>query len=374
MYRYEKRKSKAKSVIGIILLMIAVSAISIYLYDMYININIKNESINNVDAGGAVRLSAEDNKSSEISNTLEDTTKCVVGISKIKNKGDSILDMHATENLSLGTGIIISDTGYIVTNWHLAGNKYSSCYVTLESGEVYSGNTVWADSNLDLAIVKINASGLNYLKLGDSENVKLGEKVYAIGNPIGIELQRTVTSGIISGLNRTIKLEEDGTSSYMEGLIQTDASINQGNSGGPLINEQGEVIGVNTVKIESAEGIGFAVPINIIKPIIESFTTKGEFEEAYLGIFAYDKEVVKYLESDLDFQNGIYVVKIMADGPVAKTNIRIGDIITKIDGNIINRMSELRSYIYTKAPGDKVTLTIMRNNKEYQIDVNLSKQ
>ena len=374
MYRYEKRKSKAKSVIGIILLMIAVSAISIYLYDMYININIKNESINNADAGGAVRLSAEDNKPSEISNTLEDTTKCVVGISKIKNKGDSILDMHATENLSLGTGIIISDTGYIVTNWHLAGNKYSSCYVTLESGEVYSGNTVWADSNLDLAIVKINASGLNYLKLGDSENVKLGEKVYAIGNPIGIELQRTVTSGIISGLNRTIKLEEDGTSSYMEGLIQTDASINQGNSGGPLINEQGEVIGVNTVKIESAEGIGFAVPINIIKPIIESFTTKGEFEEAYLGIFAYDKEVVKYLESDLDFQNGIYVVKIMADGPVAKTNIRIGDIITKIDGNIINRMSELRSYIYTKAPGDKVALTIMRNNKEYQIDVNLSKQ
>lgn len=374
MYRYEKRKSKAKSVIGIILLMIAVSAISIYLYDMYININIKNESINNADASGAVRLSAEDNKPSEISNTLEDTTKCVVGISKIKNKGDSILDMHATENLSLGTGIIISDTGYIVTNWHLAGNKYSSCYVTLESGEVYSGNTVWADSNLDLAIVKINASGLNYLKLGDSENVKLGEKVYAIGNPIGIELQRTVTSGIISGLNRTIKLEEDGTSSYMEGLIQTDASINQGNSGGPLINEQGEVIGVNTVKIESAEGIGFAVPINIIKPIIESFTTKGEFEEAYLGIFAYDKEVVKYLESDLDFQNGIYVVKIMADGPVAKTNIRIGDIITKIDGNIINRMSELRSYIYTKAPGDKVTLTIMRNNKEYQIDVNLSKQ
>ena len=374
MYRYEKRKSKAKSVIGIILLMIAVSAISIYLYDMYININIKNESINNADAGGAVRLSAEDNKPSEISNTLEDTTKCVVGISKIKNKGDSILDMHATENLSLGTGIIISDTGYIVTNWHLAGNKYSSCYVTLESGEVYSGNTVWADSNLDLAIVKINASGLNYLKLGDSENVKLGEKVYAIGNPIGIELQRTVTSGIISGLNRTIKLEEDETSSYMEGLIQTDASINQGNSGGPLINEQGEVIGVNTVKIESAEGIGFAVPINIIKPIIESFTTKGEFEEAYLGIFAYDKEVVKYLESDLDFQNGIYVVKKMPDGPVAKTNIRIGDIITKIDGNIINRMSELRSYIYTKAPGDKVALTIMRNNKEYQIDVNLSKQ
>lgn len=374
MYRYEKRKSKAKSVIGIILLMMVVSAISIYLYDMYININVKSEGKSNSNAGNAIRLSTVSDDSSEISNTLEDTTKCVVGISKIKNKGDSIFDMHATENLSLGTGTIISDNGYIVTNWHLAGNKYSSCYVTLENGEVYNGSTVWADSNLDLAIVKINETGLNYLKLGDSENVKLGERVYAIGNPIGIELQRTVTSGIISGLNRTIKLEEEETSSYMEGLIQTDASINQGNSGGPLINEQGEVIGVNSVKIESAEGIGFAVPINVIKPIIESFTTKGEFEEAYLGIFAYDKEVVKYLENDLDFNNGIYVVKIMADGPVAKTNIKIGDIITKIDGNTINRMSELRSYIYTKTPGDKVTLTIIRNSKEYQIDVNLSKQ
>lgn len=277
-------------------------------------------------------------------------------------------------NLSLGTGIIISDNGYIITNWHLAGNKYSSCYVTLEDGTVYNGSTVWADSSLDLAIVKISASGLNYLSLGDSDNIKIGQNVYAIGNPIGIEFQRTVTSGIISGVNRTIKIEEEDTSSYMEGLIQTDASINKGNSGGPLINSRGEVLGINTVKIESAEGIGFAVPINTIKPIIESFTTKGEFEEAYLGIFAYDKEAIKYLNNGVDFESGIYVVKIMADGPIKKANIKMGDIITKIDGNNVNRMSELRNYIYQKNPGDNIKVTLNRNGKEYNVDIILSKK
>ena len=374
MYRYEKRESKLKKILGTFLLIIVVSATSIFLYNMYLNINVKETVDGTKTEGSATRLSVEQVDNKDIANTLEDKSKCVVGISKIKNKGDSIFDENATENLSLGTGTIISDNGYIITNSHLAGNKYSSCYVTLDDGTVYNGNVVWSDEDLDLAIVKISANGLNYLELGDSDNLKLGENVYAIGNPIGIEFQRTVTSGIISGLNRTIKIEEESISSYMEGLIQTDASINKGNSGGPLINSNGEVIGINSVKIESAEGIGFAIPINVIKPVIESFMNTGEFNEAYLGIFAYDKEVIKYLNNNLEFDGGIYVVKIMKDGPVAKTNIKTGDIITKIDGNMVNRMSELRNYIYRKSPGDTVKLTINRNNKEYEIEVTLSKR
>lgn len=374
MYRYEKKESKFKRIIGTIALMIATSAISILLYNMYLKIDILKAPTIQPNDNSAVRLSIEEEEEKEDLNTLEDTTKCVVGISKIKNNGDNIFEKNATENLSLGTGIIVSDNGYIITNWHLAGNKYSSCYVTLENGNVYSGNTVWADENLDLAIVKISLNGLQYLSLGDSDNIKIGEKVYAIGNPIGVEFQRTVTSGIISGLNRTIKIEEEKNSNYMESLIQTDASINQGNSGGPLINTKGEVIGINSVKIESAEGIGFAIPINLIKPIIESFISTGKFEEAYLGIFAYDKEVVKYLKSDIDFDEGIYVVKISKDGPAAKTNIKMGDIITKIDGNSINKMSELRTYIYRKKPGDKITLTVNRQGKENNIDINLGEK
>ena len=374
MYRYEKRESKFKKVLSIIFLIIAVSATTIFLYNMYLNINIKSDVENINGAGTAIRLSTENEEEVDISYTLDNTTKCVVGISKLKNNGDSIFETNATKDLSLGTGTLISDNGYVITNWHLAGSKYSSCYVTLENGTVYNGNVVWADEDLDLAIVKINESGLNYIELGDSDNIKIGERVYAIGNPIGIEFQRTVTAGIISGLNRTIKIEDGNTSSYMEGLIQTDASINDGNSGGPLINNKGQIIGINSVKIEAAEGIGFAIPINVIKPVIESFVNTGEFNEAYLGIFAYDKEVLKYLKNNIEFDEGIYVVKIMQDGPVAKTNIKIGDIITKIDGNTVNRMSELRNYIYQKNPGDIITLTVSRNNKEYQVEVTLKKR
>lgn len=156
----------------------------------------------------------------------------------------------------------------------MAGNKYSSCYVTLENGKTYTGSVVWHDEDLDLAIVKIPAVELNFISLGDSDSISIGEKTYAIGNPIGLEFQRTVTSGIISGINRTVKIEEEEKTSYLEDLIQTDATINPGNSGGPLINELGEVIGINSVKIQEAEGIGFAVPINTIKPIIESFASK----------------------------------------------------------------------------------------------------
>ena len=133
------------------------------------------------------------------------------------------------------------------------------------------------------------------------------------GNPIGFEFRRTVTSGIISAKNRTIKIEEESKSSYMTDLIQTDATINPGNSGGPLIYPNGDIIGINTVKISTAEGIGFAIPINIIRPIIESFKQIGNFEEATIGIYAYDKEVVPYLNTNLNnnFQKGIYVAQIL---------------------------------------------------------------
>ncbi len=374
MYQYSKRPSKFKKFILISLLMLAVSVGSIFIYAMYTKIEVKDYSSSPETT--ATRLYSQNAETDEedFSNTLEDVTKCVVGISKIKNTGTAILDSKATEELGLGSGIVVSENGYIVTNWHVSGNKYTNCYVTLENGETYKGSVTWADSDLDLAIVKINANGLRYLKLGDSDKIKLGQEVCAIGNPIGIEFQRTVTSGIISGLNRTIKVDDEKGESYMEDLIQTDASINSGNSGGPLINKDGEVIGINSIKIVSAEGIGFAIPINIIKPIIESYIQNDKFEEAYLGIFAYDTEVNRYLNSNLDFNNGIYVVKISSDGPAVRSGLKVGDIITKVDDYTVNKMSELRSYIYQKAPGDKVVLTINRNNKEYTINITLGER
>ena len=377
MYEYRRRENKVKRVFITILLMLIVSAVSIFIYDIYVDIDVYSTEQTNQNAG-ATRVSynqeIQTNSNDDITSTLENTIKCVVGISKIKNTGSSIFLNNSTEALGLGTGMIVSENGYILTNWHVAGEKYSKCYVTLENGKTAEGSVVWADKDLDLAIVKINGTGLNCITLGDSDSIKIGQKAYAIGNPIGVEFQRTVTSGIISGINRTIKIDEENNSTYMEDLIQTDATINPGNSGGPLINSNGEVIGINTVKIVEAEGIGFAVPINLVKPIIESFKNTGEFKEAYLGIFAYDKEVIPYLDSSIDFNSGIYVAQISADGPSYNSGLRTGDIITRIDEININKMSELRSYIYTKKPGDQVNLTILRNNREKVITIKLGRK
>lgn len=222
-YRVEK-KHKFRNILIFIVAMILVSFSSIKIYDMYLGFEVK--SYGTTDNVKNINEEQEDN-TTDATSTLENTTKNVVGISKIKNNGNTIFSSKTTEEqLGLGSGVIISENGYIVTNKHVAGNKYSNCYVTLENGKVYNGNVVWADANLDLAIVKINVKGLNYMSLGDSENINVGQPVYAIGNPIGYEFQRTVTSGIISGVNRTIKLEESNTSVYMENLIQTDATIN----------------------------------------------------------------------------------------------------------------------------------------------------
>lgn len=196
------------------------------------------------------------------------------------------------------------------------------------------------------------------------------------GNPIGFEFRRTVTSGIISAKNRTIKIEEKDKQSYMTDLIQTDATINPGNSGGPLIYPNGDVIGINTIKITTAEGIGFAVPINIVKPIIESFKQTGNFEEATIGIYAYDKEVTPYLSNNLinKFDKGIYVAQITPNGPADNTELKESDIITSIDNIELNTMNDLREYIYTKKPNDSVTLKIIRGKISKEINIELGKK
>ena len=314
------------------------------------------------------------NQGKQIADIVEDVTSCVVGISKIKNAGSTIFLKDGTSSLGLGTGVIVSENGYVVSNEHVTGAKYSNCYVTLENGRTYTANVVWSDSTLDLSISKISVKNLPYATLGDSDNIKVGENVYAIGNPIGYEFQRTVTAGIISATNRTVRIDENNTSVYMDNLIQTDATINPGNSGGPIINLDGNIIGITTVKITSAEGIGFAMPINTVKPIIEAYLKEDKFEEATIGIFAYDKNIIPYINENIEIKKGIYIAQISLDSPVSKTGLKIGDIITKIDNLELTKMSDLRRYIYTKKPGEEVTLTILRNNKEQQIKVTLSKK
>lgn len=271
-------------------------------------------------------------------------------------------------------GIIVSENGYILTNEHVSGNQNSTCYITMDDGKKYVGIVVWSNSDLDLAIVKINMKCVNIAVLGDSKQIKLGENVYAIGNPIGYEFEKTVTAGIISAIDRTITFKEGDNTIYMSNLIQTDATINPGNSGGPLINKDGEVIGINTVKITSAEGIGFAVPINSVKKIIERFEKEGKFDEPSLGIFAYDKNVIPYINENIKINKGIYIAQISLDSIAFKSGLQIGDIITKIDGIELEKMCDLREYLYGKNVGDEVCLNVLRNRRELEYRIRLGRK
>lgn len=388
MALFYDKKAKIKRII-IITVVISILLLVIFrLYQIYAKIEIIDYDKYSLNESS---ITVEEKKKEDLTITemLENTTDSVVGVSRLKDNGNTVFTQDGVSQMGIGSGVIISENGYILTNEHVSGAKYGSCYVTMEDGKNYNANVIWSDSNLDLSIIKINMKCVNYAKLGNSDNLKVGESVYAIGNPIGFEFQKTVTSGIVSALNRTIIFNESEQSVdrneneasknsdnnvYMSNLIQTDATINPGNSGGPLINNDGEIIGINTVKITSAEGIGFAVPINVIKPIIQKLENDGKFEEASIGIFAYDKNVIPYLNSNIKFDAGIYIAQISMDSPAFNSGLQIGDVITKIDDVVLEKMCDLREYIYSKNIGDTVKLTIFRNNKEKTIEVKLSKK
>ena len=372
-----KRQNKIKRNITIIIICTIAIFILIYLYDTYKKIEINNTNYETQKVQSTVNEQTVENiveNSKTVADTLEETIESVVGISKLKDNGTSIFSNSSENSLGLGTGIIVTENGYILSNEHVTGSKYGTCYVTLENGKKYDGKVVWSDTDLDLSITKIEANNLRAITLGDSSQIKIGETVYAIGNPIGFEFRRTVTSGIISAKNRSIKIEENNNTSYMSDLIQTDATINPGNSGGPLIYATGEVIGINTVKISSAEGIGFAIPINIVKGIIENFKKTGNFEQATIGIYAYDKNVIPYLNSNINFSDGIYVTELTKNGPAENAGLKQGDIITEIDNKKLSTMNDLREYIYTKKAGDTVNLQISRGKINRSIDVILGKK
>lgn len=364
---------KAKYILKKILLIILIGIVSIFLYQLFIELKKPYYQEKNYGTKLSADEETEDNLA-DISTIIENVSKCVVGISKIQNLGSSVFISNSSKELGLGSGIIVSKKGYILTNQHVVGNS-KSCYVTTENGNIYTGKVLWSNFDIDLAILKVDTIFNNAVNIGDSNSVRIGQTVYAIGNPIGYEFQRTVTGGIISAVDRTVKIKnEDETYSYMSNLIQTDATINPGNSGGPLINNEGRIIGINTIKITSAEGIGFAIPINIIKPIIEKYEQTGDFKEAYVGIYAYDGSVMSYLNNNIKLSEGIYIESIIKDGPASKTELKKGDIIIKIDNTSVNKMCELQSYVFRKNVGDEILITIIRNNKEKQVKIILGEK
>ena len=335
------------------------------------------QKIDKVEAKRLAISKAETNEIINMNSTsqiLENSMKSVVGISKLKDNGNSIFLSDGVNKMGIGSGLIVSEKGYILTNEHVSGSKGSTCYITMEDGKQYNAVVVWSDTDLDLSILKVNMKFIDVAILGDSDSALVGDVVYAIGNPIGFEFQKTVTSGIISATNRALVFKENDKDIYYSNLIQTDATINPGNSGGPLINSNGAVIGINTVKITSADGMGFAIPINVVKPIIERFENDGQFDEAVIGIFAYDKNVIPYINTNLKFDTGIYVAQISLDSPAFKSGLEIGDIIVKIDDVELDKMCDLREYIYKKNVGDRVRLTVLKGRKMIEIECELNRK
>lgn len=374
MYLYQYGNSKEKKRWPFVLLIFLVAVVGSYGVQTYV-IKMYGKEEKNVVAEKLSNNVVVENSANEVkymkADVIEEAMKSVVGISMLQANEDSLFDVSLAEKWGMGTGIIVSDDGYILTNQHLARKVGGKVIVNLENGESLQGKVLWTEENIDLAIVKINKENLEFAKLGNSDEIRIGDDVMAIGNPLGVEFQRTTTSGIVSGVNRTLTFEENGETIFMEDLIQTDASINSGNSGGPLINMSGEVIGVNTVKITSAEGIGFAVPINIVVPVIEKFKSNGKFVEANLGILAYDSEIVKYINSSINVENGIYVVEVKRKSSAEKSGIKEKDVLVSVDGVELNRVTDLRKYIYTKEIGDTVSFIVNRSGKIMDIKVKL---
>jgi len=290
----------------------------------------------------------------------------VVGITTVAIQNDFIFGSRRAEGV--GTGVIVDSRGYILTNSHVINDgDVEEVTVLLSNGENLESKVLWNDAILDLAVVKVEKTNLPVAELGDSDNLVIGETAIAIGNPLGLTFERSVTAGIISGLNRSIPISY---SESIDSLIQTDASINPGNSGGPLLNSKGRVIGINTAKIQSGEGLGFAIPINMAKPIVDEFIEKGEFSKAYMGIQGIDLEEFEQSSGEeTGLETGVFVYKVYKDSPADNAGLLGGDIITKIGDDEIETMNQLIKVLYAYRPGDSETVEIVRNGNALSYEI-----
>lgn len=300
----------------------------------------------------------------------------VVGISTTTEVvRQNIFGMQRGELVSgVGTGFIVREDGYILTNSHVVDDgSAKTITVQLTDGRELKGTVLWSDASLDLAIVKVDANNLTAAELGDSDSVNIGAYAVAIGNPFGLAFDRSVTQGVISGLDRTITVGNSTQSVTMEGLIQTDASINSGNSGGPLLNSRGQVIGINSAKAASGEGLGFAIPINTAKPIMEEVIKTGTFNKAFIGIEG--RNVALYLQyypgENLGTKTGVIVSRVYEGAPADLAGIQESDVITGLNDTKIESMEQLTKQLFSYKPGDEITIRLFRDAKEMEVTLRL---
>lgn len=284
------------------------------------------------------------------------------------------------ESVGGGSGFIVSSDGLIVTNKHVVSDTKADYTVFTNDGGKFSATVLARHPSLDVAIIKIKASGLPVIALGSSENLKLGQTAIAIGNALG-EFRNTISKGVVSGLSRTVVASDGrGQSETIENVIQTDAAINPGNSGGPLLNLRGEVIGINVAMVSGAQSIGFAIPIDAAKKSIESVRSNGTLKVAYLGVryTMLTAEIAK--KYNLSVEKGA-LVKGDGDGfavepnsPAEKAGIKEGDVIISFDGRVVDSSHSLAALVAQKSPKDIVEVIISRSGKEMKLSVTLTER
>ncbi|MFN2744202.1 MULTISPECIES: S1C family serine protease [Bacillus] len=318
-----------------------------------------------------------------VADMVEDLEPTIVGVSNIQASfGFSEDDV---EESGTGSGVIFKkdgDKAYIITNNHVVEGA-TKVTISLYNGKTTDAKIIGSDALTDLAVLQISSKNVEKVaSFGDSSKLRAGEKVIAIGNPLGLQFSRTVTEGIISGVNRTIEVSTSEGNWDMN-VLQTDAAINPGNSGGPLINSSGQVIGINSLKISQTgvESLGFAIPSNDVQPIVDELLQKGKVERPFLGVQMIDMQQVpeQYQTNTLglfgdQLNTGVYIDKVSPNSPADKAGMKAGDVVIKMNGTKVETTSDLRKILYTETKaGETATFEVLRKGKEKTLKAKLTK-
>lgn len=341
-------------------------------------VNLRNQANNEISGG----------RQNVITNTVKKINETVVGINVTETRyyrdpisrdpffrqffGDRV---YKKDFPGLGSGAIISPDGYILTNDHVAGNA-SEIIVTMTDGTRYDAKLIGTDLASDISLLKVESKDLPYLKFGDSDDILIGEWVIALGNPLGlfaINNQPTVTVGVVSSLGMNLGVIQDR---YYLNMIQTDAAINGGNSGGPLVNGIGEMIGMNTIILQENQGgsigLGFAIPINTIRKIVEELKANGEVNRKFwtgISIHSIDEGIAKYY--DLNNTNGVIITKIASNSPAQKAGLEVGDVILEVNNQKVFGEDTIVYFLHQARANDIMKLKVVRNNNQIPINLTL---
>jgi serine protease Do len=367
------------AIIGMLVFMFSMPFLSQFLpYDMAnANENVSGENGNDYDVQETVDVDVN----SSVIDAVDKVSDAVVGVINLKSA--NFLDNEYTQE-GMGSGVIYKKedgSAYVVTNNHVIEGA-GEIEVRLGEDEKVQAEVVGSDKWMDLAVLRIDGSSVKTVaKFGNSNDLKRGEPAIAIGNPLGFN--QTVTKGIISGTNRTIPLDINGDKrpDWQAEVIQTDAAINPGNSGGALINIQGQVVGINSLKIAqtAVESIGFAIPINQVKPIIQEIEQNGEVQRPYMGIYpeslsTYPEEIwSNRLNLPEDVTSGVVVTEVAPSSPAFRAGLKPGDVITAFNGEEIKNSLELRKYLFTKTEiGEDIEVTFYRQGEKETMTLTLA--